>query len=32
MTDGSRDYVSQELLNAARQAFMEFLLQRGRAE
>ncbi|MFR3858943.1 MAG: LytTR family transcriptional regulator DNA-binding domain-containing protein [Faecalibacterium sp.] len=31
MTDGSRVYVSQELLKAARQAFMEFLLQRGRA-
>ena len=30
MTDGSRIYVSQELLKAARQAFMEFLLQRGR--
>ena len=30
MTDGSRVYVSQELLKAARQAFMEFLLQRGR--
>ena len=29
MTDGSRVYVSQELLKAARQAFMEFLLQRG---
>lgn len=29
MTDGSRIYVSQELLKAARQAFMEFLLQRG---
>ena len=32
MTDGSRVYVSQELLKAARQAFMEFLLQRGRAD
>ena len=31
MTDGSRVYVSQELLKAARQAFMEFLLQRGRS-
>ena len=30
MADGSRVYVSQELLKAARQAFMEFLLQRGR--
>ena len=30
MTDGSQVYVSQELLKAARQAFMEFLLQRGR--
>ena len=30
MTDGSQIYVSQELLKAARQAFMEFLLQRGR--
>lgn len=30
MTDGSRVYVSQELLKPARQAFMEFLLQRGR--
>ena len=30
MTDGSHIYVSQELLKAARQAFMEFLLQRGR--
>ena len=30
MMDGSRVYVSQELLKAARQAFMEFLLQRGR--
>ena len=29
MTDGSRVYVSQELLKPARQAFMEFLLQRG---
>ena len=32
MTDGSQIYVSQELLKAARQAFMEFLLQRGRAD
>ena len=32
MADGSRVYVSQELLKAARQAFMEFLLQRGRAD
>ena len=31
MTGGSRVYVSQELLKAARQAFMEFLLQRGRS-
>ena len=30
MTDGSRVYVSQELSKKARQAFMEFLLQRGR--
>ena len=30
MTDGSRVYVSQELTKKARQAFMEFLLQRGR--
>ena len=30
MTDGSRVYVNQELLKPARQAFMEFLLQRGR--
>ena len=30
MTDGSRVYVSQELLKPARQAFMEFLLQGGR--
>ena len=30
MTDGSQVYVSQELLKAARQAFMDFLLQRGR--
>ena len=30
MTDGSRVYVSQELSKPARQAFMEFLLQRGR--
>ena len=30
MTDGSRVYVSQELLKPARRAFMEFLLQRGR--
>ncbi len=30
MTDGSRVYVSQELLKPAWQAFMEFLLQRGR--
>ena len=32
MTDGSRVYVSQELQKKARQAFMEFLLQRGRVE
>lgn len=31
MTDGSCVYVSQELLKSARQAFMEFLLQRGRS-
>ena len=31
MTDGSRVYVSQELLKSARQVFMEFLLQGGRA-
>ena len=31
MADGSRVYVSQELLKSARQAFMEFLLQGGRA-
>ena len=30
MTDGSQVYVSQAFLKAARQAFMEFLLQRGR--
>lgn len=30
MDDGSRVYVSQELLKSARQAYMEFLLQRGR--
>ena len=30
MTDDSRVYVSQELLKPARQALMEFLLQRGR--
>ena len=30
MTDGSRVFVSQELLKSARQAFMEYLLQRGR--
>ena len=30
MMDGSRVYVSQELQKKARQAFMEFLLQRGR--
>ena len=30
MTDGSRIYVSQELRKSARQAFMEFLLQKGR--
>ena len=30
MTDGSRVYVNQELLKPARQALMEFLLQRGR--
>ena len=30
MTDGSRVYVSQDLLKSARQAFMEFLLQRGK--
>ena len=30
MTDGSRVYVCQELLKPARQALMEFLLQRGR--
>ena len=29
MDDGSRIYVNQELLKNARQAFMEFLLQRG---
>mgnify|MGYP002242415648 FL=1 len=29
MTDGSRVYVSQELLKAARQAFMEFLAAKG---
>lgn len=32
MTDGSRVYVNQELLKPARQAFMEFLLQRGSKE
>ena len=31
MADGSRVYVSQELLKSARQVFMEFLLQGGRA-
>ena len=31
MADGSRGYVSQELLKSARQVFMEFLLQGGRA-
>ena len=30
MTDGSRVYINRELLKPARQAFMEFLLQRGR--
>ena len=30
MSDGGRVYVSQELSKKARQAFMEFLLQRGR--
>ena len=30
MADGSSVYVSQELLKPARQAFMEFLLQRER--
>ncbi len=30
MADGSRVFVSQDLLKSARQAFMEFLLQRGR--
>ena len=30
MADGSRVYVSQELLKSARQVFMEFLLQGGR--
>ena len=30
MADGSRVFVSQELLKPARQAFMEYLLQRGR--
>lgn len=30
MTDGRHVYVSQDLQKAARQAFMEFLLQRGR--
>ena len=30
MTDGSHVYVNQDLLKPARQAFMEFLLQRGR--
>ena len=30
MTDGSYVYVNQDLLKPARQAFMEFLLQRGR--
>ena len=30
MTDGSRVFVSQDLLKSARQAFMEFLLQRRR--
>ena len=31
MADGSRVYVSHELLKSARQVFMEFLLQGGRA-
>ena len=31
MADGSRVYVGQELLKSARQVFMEFLLQGGRA-
>ena len=30
MSDGSRVYINRELLKPARQAFMEFLLQRGR--
>ena len=30
MADASRVFVSQDLLKSARQAFMEFLLQRGR--
>ena len=30
MADGSRVFVSQDLLKRAQQAFMEFLLQRGR--
>ena len=30
MVDGSRVFVSQDLLKSARQALMEFLLQRGR--
>lgn len=30
MDDGSRVYVSRELLKSARQAYMEYLLQRGR--
>ena len=30
MADGSRVFVSQDLLKSARQALMEFLLQRGR--
>lgn len=29
MNDGSRVYISQDLLKSARQAFMEYLLQRG---
>lgn len=29
MEDGSRIYINKELLKSARQAFMEFLLQRG---
>ena len=30
MADGSRVFVSQDLLKSARQALMEFLLQRRR--